>query len=118
MTLARTQVGVMWTVSVLLAVVFLFVGGTLLLGGPRVVEGFKHFGYPGWFRFVIGILQVIGGVGLLIPRYAAIAASYLAIIMLGALISHVRAGDGFLGLLPALIVLFLVGTVIWLRGEE
>ena len=90
----------------------------MLLGGQQVDAAMKHFGYPGGFRFVVGIVQIIGGVGLLIPRYAALAASYLAIVMLGALISHLRAGDGAVGLLPALIVLLSVGVVTWLRSEE
>lgn len=119
MRLSKNQRIIMWTLSVLLAALFVF-GGTMKLLNPggQAAEGFIRFGYPSWFRYVIGLFELVGGILLLIPRRAAEAGSFLVIIMLGALISHIRAGDGFMGFLPALLTLFAVGAVTWLRGEE
>lgn len=108
---------VMWTLSALLAALFLF-GGATKLTGAGLAEASQHFGYPMWFFYLIGVIEVIGAIGLLVPRVAAETGSFLIVIMLGALISHLRAGDGFMGLLPALLTLLALGAVTWLRGEE
>jgi len=119
MKLSKNQVILMWTLSVLMAALFLFAGVSKLIGGAEVAAEFARFGYPTWFRYLIGLIEVAGAVCLLIPKVAAEAASFLVIIMLGAVISHIRAGDGFLeGILPALLVLLTMGGVTWLRGEE
>jgi len=117
MTLSRTQIIVMWTLSGLLAALFLFSGG-MKLTGANLDHAAQHFGYPIWFFYLIGVIEVVGAVCLLIPRIAAEVGSFLILIMLGAVISHIRAGDGFSGLLPALLSLLALGGVTWLRGEE
>ncbi len=117
MRLSKTQVVVMWVLSGLLAALFVGSGG-MKLTGAHVNETAQHFGYPTWFFYLIGLIEVVGAVCLLIPRIAAEVGSFLIIIMLGALISHIRAGDGFMGLLPALLALLSLGGVTWLRGEE
>lgn len=116
MRLSKTQVVVMWVLSGLLAAMFIGSGGMKLTGDVSGVA--QHFGYPIWFFYLIGLLEVVGAICLLIPRIAAEVGSFLIIIMLGALISHIRAGDGFMGLLPALLTLLSLGGVTWLRGEE
>ncbi len=117
MKLTKTQTILMWTLSVLLAALLLFTGMTKLTG-TKLVEASLHFGYPVWFFYLIGIIEVIGAICLLIPRVATEVGSFLILIMLGALISHLRAGDGFRVLFPALAALLALGAVTWLRGEE
>src|SRR5205807_898045 len=101
--------------SGLLAALFVFSGVAKLIGVQAVVEGFNHLGFPSWFRFLIGAIEVIGGVGLLIPRYAAEAASFLIMIMLGAIFTCIHAGES---VLPPLITMILLGTVTWLRSDS
>ena len=55
-----------------------------------------EWGYPGWFTYVIGVLEVCGAVGILFPRVAHYAASGLGVIMCGALYT-VLANDHRLG---------------------
>jgi putative oxidoreductase len=114
-TLTKKESVTMWGLSVLLAALFLFASATKLIGVPSVVEGFRHWGFPTWSRFVIGGIELVGAVGLLIPRYAAEAASFLIMVMVGALFTLLHARENFL--LP-LVVMVLLGAVTWLRSEE
>ena len=41
-----------------------------------------------WFRYVTGIFEIAGAIGLLIPSAAALAAPWLMCIMAGAIITH------------------------------
>lgn len=117
MRLTQTQRIIMWTLSVLLAALFVMGGGMKLAGG-NLAEASEHFGYPIWFFYIIGVIELVGGVCLLIPRVATEVGSFMIIIMLGALLSHLHAGDTFMKLLPALLTLLSLGGVTFLRGEE
>jgi putative oxidoreductase len=73
-----------WILVVLLAILFALVGGLKLLGVPGAVKEFDMIGFGQWFRYVTGVLEVTGAVGLLIPRYRLWAALLIAVIMVGA----------------------------------
>jgi DoxX-like protein len=79
----------LWVVQGLLALLFLFAGGMKLvlpleqLAGPIAV--------PGWFLRFIGVAEVLGGLGLVLPSALRIrpgltplAAAGLVVIMIGA----------------------------------
>jgi len=103
----------MWILSGLVALAFLGAGGAKLAGAAAMVELFGKVGRGQWFRYLTGLLEVAGAIGLLIPRYAFYAAGLLAIVMVGAIIAHVTA----LGTFPAVpvVLLILSGTIAWLR---
>jgi putative oxidoreductase len=103
----------MWILSGLLALAFLGSGGAKLAGAAAMVELFDKVGRGQWFRYLTGLLEVTGAIGLLIPRYAFYAAGLLAIVMVGAIIAHVTV----LGTSPAVpvVLLILSGTIAWLR---
>lgn len=115
MALSKTQTILMWVLTVLLAGIFLFAGAIKLAGMEEAVRGFEQFGYPGWFRIVIGVIEVVCGVALLIPKVAIDAASLLVVLMLGAVLTELIVGDS---IIPPLIVLILVGGLAALRGDE
>ncbi len=81
-------------IQVVLGLLFLVIGSMALVGKKELVEAFRHFGYPQWFRVVTGSLEVLGGLGLIIgiwvPWLAALASTGLALVMLGAILTHVR----------------------------
>lgn len=103
-----------WVICILLAALFAFAGLPKLMGDPMAVEGFAKAGLPGWFLLFIGTAEVSGAVGLLIPRLRFWAASGLFIIMIGAVTTHLRAGDTFDKLAPAATALLLTAVVAWL----
>ena len=103
----------LWILSGLVALAFVGAGGAKLVGGAAMVEEFDKVGLGQWFRYFTGLLEVVGGIGLLVPRYAFHAARLLAIVMVGAIIAHVTV----LGTSPAApVVLFgLSGIIAYLR---
>ena len=82
--MSKGKLIVLWVVSGLLAALFLFAGGTKLLMPAQIKPMFVKYGYAAWFATFIGVCETLGGIGLLIPRLAALAAAGLSIIMVGA----------------------------------
>ena len=95
----------MWTCSAILAAAFVLVGSSKL-GGPsalRWADRFAHWGYPSPVRPVIGILEIVGGVCLLIAKTRRAAAAALVVLMIGAVVTHLRSAEP-MRLLPPLIL--------------
>jgi putative oxidoreductase len=93
------------TCAIFLAVAFVFVG-ILKLEGPSAVrwtERFVQWGYPANARYVIGVLEILGGVGVLIPKWRRAAAATLVILMIGALGTHAVHAE-FPRLIPPLVL--------------
>ena len=106
-----------WLISALLALVFLGGGLVKLRGGEDVVAAFQHFGLPPGLATFIGLCEAAGAIGLFLPRLAPVAAGGLSIIMIGAVVSHLRA-DPLSAAIPALIILLLCLTLAWTRRGE
>ena len=109
----RGRLITLWILSGLVALAFIGAGGAKLAGAAVMVELFAKVGLGQWFRYFTGLLEVAGGIGLLIPRYAFYAAGLLAVVMVGAIIAHLTV----LGTSPAVPVVLLVlsGIIVWLR---
>lgn len=56
-----------------------------------------RFGYPAWIQIPIGISETLAGFGLLHPRTNLAALLVLAVVMAGAVCSHLIARDGGYG---------------------
>jgi uncharacterized membrane protein len=69
-----------------------------------------------WFRYVTGCLELAGGIGLLIRPVSGLAALGLAIVMIGAIGTHLfLVPDSILPASLLLLALLLVATA---RKEE
>lgn len=106
---------VLWGLKLLLAAAFLSAGGLKLLGHPMMVETFARIGTDQWFRYLTGMLEVIGGAGILFPALAPFAAVLLVCIMLGAVVTHLFVIGG--SALPALVLL-VIAAVIAIAGRS
>src|SRR5215210_2637183 len=103
----------LWIVQVLLALLFLFAGGTKLVIPPDVLASMgspNQIALPGWFVRFIGVAEVLGALGLILPGLLHIkpwltplAAAGLVIIMIGATAVTVAGGDGLLALIPLVV---------------
>jgi putative oxidoreductase len=82
-------------ISVLMGALFLFAGGAKLAPNMHAhnVEVFMRWGYAAWFLYVVGAIEVGGGLLLLIPATRFYAAALLACNMIGAAITHLKAGE-------------------------
>jgi putative oxidoreductase len=112
---SRVKIIAAWLLSVLLAVGFLGAGGSKLAGAPFQVQLFQTLGFPGWFMYVTGFLEIAGAIALLIPRYAVVGAVVIICVMLGALASLVTHAQ--LSMVPpAVLMLALAAAVGYLRN--
>jgi uncharacterized membrane protein YphA (DoxX/SURF4 family) len=116
----------LWIVQILLALLFLFAGGTKLvipydklmeMGSPNQVV------LPALFIKFIGVVEVLGGLGLVLPGLLRIkkgltplAAIGLTIVMIGAVIITI-AGDGIKLAITPIIVLLLCVFVAYGRRD-
>jgi putative oxidoreductase len=64
-----------------LGVIFIFHGYPKLAYAPEWVQNFGHMGFPGYFAYLAGILEVFGGAMLILGLFTRIAAALLAIEM-------------------------------------
>ncbi|MGW0189012.1 DoxX family protein [Streptomyces sp. NPDC003362] len=106
--------------SALLTLVFSGAGSAKLSGSQKMVDQLAHLGVgPALMRF-IGTAQLLGAAGLLVGLWVGplgvAAAIGLAVLMTGAVIYHVRAGDSFKDTSGAVIVLVLSLITLTLRA--
>lgn len=82
----------LWALQIALAAAFFMAGGSKLARAPPMVAMFNTVGVAlgtgPWFRYVTGVLEVLGAVLLLVPGFAAIGAVELSGVMLGAILTH------------------------------
>jgi putative oxidoreductase len=95
-------------VAGLLALIFILSGGAKLAGLEFEIEAFTRWGYPLWFMYLAGTLEVAGGIALLIPRLSALAAAGMAVFMTGAVATHVAHAEWGM-LVLALAIMTLAG---------
>ncbi|MGH9789304.1 MAG: DoxX family protein [Candidatus Acidiferrales bacterium] len=86
MSKARTVA--LWVLQVLLAAQFLLAALPKLTNNPGIVERFRQWGYPDHFYMLVGVVEVLGALGLLLPRVAMYGAVALMTIMVGASLTH------------------------------
>lgn len=99
---------VLWVVQGLLALEFLFTSGTKLLLPLAALEAQMPVPLPGLFVRFLGVCELLGALGLVLPgllriqpRLTPLAAAGLVIIMIGATVYTLV----FMGVLPALLPL-------------
>jgi uncharacterized membrane protein YphA (DoxX/SURF4 family) len=95
----------MWASSSFLAVAFVLVGLSKLAGpsAMRWSERFDHWGYPAGVGYAVGVLEIVGGFGLLIAKVRRAAAATLIALMVGACLTHLVNAEP-LRLIPPLIL--------------
>jgi putative oxidoreductase len=84
-----------WALAILLAVLFVLIGASKL-GMPSAVRWgarFARWGYPAGTERVVGMLEIAGGIGLLVPKGRRVAGAVLIAIMIGALLTHLRHAE-------------------------
>lgn len=87
-----------------LAVLFLASGGAKLTGLEFEIAAFERWGYPLWFMYFIGGIEVVGGIALFVRSVSALASAGLAAMMLGAIATHVIHSEW--GMLAAATLIF------------
>ncbi len=106
----------LWTVQVLLALLFLFAGGMKLILPIKALT--DQTPLPGFFLRLIGVAEVLGALGLVLPGLLKIrpdltrlAAVGLVLIMIGATILTLVTAKVALALIPLAVGLLLAFVV-------
>jgi uncharacterized membrane protein YphA (DoxX/SURF4 family) len=81
----------LWAVRVLLSAQFVAGGVLKLTADPQMVSMFDDIGAGQGLRVLVGVCEVAGAVGLLLPRLAGPASIGLAALMVGAAVTNVVA---------------------------
>jgi uncharacterized membrane protein YphA (DoxX/SURF4 family) len=100
----------LWTVQALLALLFLFVGGMKLVLPIEEMMKQMPIPLPSWFLRFTGVVEVLGAIGLILPRLLGIrpgltplAAAGLVIVMIGATVYTLAAGQVASALIPMVV---------------
>ena len=117
----------LWIFQVLLALMFLFAGGTKLYYAPEVLAAMgppNQIHLPDLFMKFIGVCEILGALGLILPGLfrtkqwlTPLAAFCLLIIMIGAIVVSVM-GPGVATAIPAIVAGLLCAFVAYGRSRR
>jgi uncharacterized membrane protein YphA (DoxX/SURF4 family) len=104
---------ILWIIQALLALLFLFAGGMKLVISPEVLQSMgspNQIHLPGLFVRFIGVCEVLGALGLIIPglfrirpHLTPLAAAGLVIIMIGATVLTFAADGVGAAVVPVVV---------------
>ena len=123
-TPSRTATAVLWTLQALLAALFVFAGAMKFI--MPVAAMTQQLPVSGSFLHFIGIMEVLGGLGLVLPGIFKIrrvltplAAAGLVIIMSGAVGITLVTGTAVQALMPGVVGIIAAGVAVarWRRLE-
>ncbi len=83
-----------WVLSILPCLLLLFSSVMKIIHPPQLDEGFTKMGIPVSLALGLGVLELACTVIYLIPRTAVLGAILLTGYMGGAILTHVRIGEG------------------------
>ena len=116
----------LWIIQILLCLLFLFAGGTKLVLSAETLASMgppDAIVFSGWFIKFIGLCEVLGALGLVLPgalrrqqHLTSLAALGLTIIMIGAVVVTIM-GPGVQGIVFPLVVGLLCAFVAYGRRQ-
>lgn len=107
-----------WILSGLLTLAFVFSAFGKLRGHQMQVDSFTHLQLPQWFRPFTGLIQLIAAslliAGFFVSSLTFVGSLTLSIVMLGAVIFHLRVGDSIAKYAPAIVLCGLSALLAYL----
>ncbi|MDC8005898.1 DoxX family protein [Aureisphaera galaxeae] len=110
----KGQTIISWILRILIAIAFLLASSGKLMAHEAVVQMFENWGYPKGFHLLIGVLELLLAVLLLIPKTLKLSLIGLAILMAGAIITHI-VNDPLAEVIRPLVFLVLLTIVYYLN---
>ena len=80
---------VLWVLCLFLTYVFIKAGLQKFSDSSGWAKAFQMWGFPVWFRILVGVAEVTAAVLLLYPRTASLGAIMIVIVMAGGMATHV-----------------------------
>ena len=92
-----------------LAGLYVVAGGSKFVGmQPTWAQNFNLWGFPDWFLYLVGAVELIGSALLLIPSIAILGSVVLGTIMFGAFWTHIANGEFLGGIFTGVLFVLLV----------
>lgn len=108
---------VIYWVATILA---MFTGATsafFYFTSPKFIEGYRHFGFPDYFRIELGIAKIAGILLLLIPAVPARVKEWayagFALTFISGMIAHGMVDGAALAIVPAIPLTLLIISYIY-----
>ena len=105
-----------WVLKIVAGLAFLAAGLAKLAGAEMMVGTFDQISVGQWFRYVTGVIEVVGAVLLFVPGRTIIGAGLLICTMIGAVLTHLFVIGG--SAVPALVLLVICALIAWLQKEQ
>jgi len=88
---ARRIDAAVWILRVALASIFVIVGFVKIPGSihPMWVRLFERIGFGQWFRYFTALVEIVGGMLMIVPSATMVSGLFLASTMVGALLVHI-----------------------------
>lgn len=106
----------------LLVAYYLFSGVSKVVGAKYWVDIFNEIKLPHWFRVVTGIVQLVGAAMLIVGYWyeAAVVwgAIWLGMIMVGAVLAHIRVRDLLNKTAAAIVFLVLIVILLGINANS
>src|SRR5258705_7507723 len=106
-----------WILAGILALAFIGSGITKLLGAEMQIKNLESWGYPLWFRFPIGLIEITFAIALVIPRFRKISIYGIFIWTIAAVITHLQARQANMIAAPILFSV-IAGVILFLIKEK
>ena len=106
---ARRLDAAVWILRIALALIFVVVGFVKIPGSihPMWVRLFDRIGFGQWFRYFTALVEIVGGMLMLVPSATLVSVVLLGSAMVGALLVHIFVvGIGFQ---TAVVIALLAG---------
>ena len=114
---SAAKIAAKWIPALLLVLIFAPQGWAKFSDTSGWAVAFRHWGYPDWFRVLIGVLELSAVALLISGRGAVFGAIIIICVMLGAMGTHIVL-DGGRHLTSEVVPLTLATIVLVLRREE
>jgi putative oxidoreductase len=113
---------VIFVARVLVGLIFLYAGWAKLADMSTTIGFFQQLGIVAVLAYAVSIAEFVGGILLILGLWTHIAATVLAVIMLGAIwYSHTMGFQGImppLGVFSALLYTIASGAGAWALGKK
>jgi uncharacterized membrane protein YphA (DoxX/SURF4 family) len=118
-TRSRAAHRALWVLQVLMGVFFVVASAAPKFAGEAyAVQIFTEIGAGQWFRYLVGALELAGGIGLMVPRLAGPAAVGLMGLMIGAAYTQAVVLDAPEMVTSPIIFFVLAAVIAWGRRES
>jgi uncharacterized membrane protein YphA (DoxX/SURF4 family) len=114
---SRSKSIILWILRVLMAAVFLFACFMKLSGQPMMVQEFGLFGDFGQLlRYFTGLLELVGGLAILVPAFSVFGAIILLVVDVGAFAAQLAVIHQ--DWIHTIVIGAILATLIYLQRER